>query len=238
MSPPVDLLDVAKVALSPDKLSPEEAETITDWEAIVSEILTGSVFGADRMDYLLRDSHHTGVEYGRFDQHRLIDTIRILPAPPADDRQKRSDELTLGVEAGGLQTAESLLLARYFMFKQVYYHRVRRIYDLHLMDFLKAWLPGGRFATDVASHLALSDPKVISAIQDAAADAALPGHDAAHRMLTRSHYRRVYEPRPHDMHVTSDPGLAVYEALCSELGAENVKRDVSHDVGGIGSDLM
>ena len=96
MSPPVTLQDVAKVALSPDNLSPEEAESLTDWEAIVSEILTGSVFGADRMDYLLRDSHHTGVEYGRFDQHRLIDTIRILPAPPADDRKKRSSELTLG----------------------------------------------------------------------------------------------------------------------------------------------
>ncbi len=97
MSPPMTLQDVAKVALSPDNLSPEEAESLTDWEAIVSEILTGSVFGADRMDYLLRDSHHTGVEYGRFDQHRLIDTIRILPAPPADDRKKRSSELTLGV---------------------------------------------------------------------------------------------------------------------------------------------
>ena len=102
------------------------------------------MFGADRMDYLLRDSHHVGVAYGRYDLHRLIDTIQILPAPPADDcESSQSGELTLGVELGGLQTAESLLLARYFMFKQVYFHHVRRIYDLHLLDFLKLWLPNG-----------------------------------------------------------------------------------------------
>lgn len=136
MSPPIRPEDVVKIAVSPAVLSEAEAESMDDWKAIVSEIISGAVFGADRMDYLLRDSHHTGVAYGRFDHYRLIDTIRILPAPPMDDReQSQVDELTLGVEEGGLQTAEALLLARYFMFKQVYLHHVRRIYDLHLLDF-------------------------------------------------------------------------------------------------------
>ena len=39
----------------------------SNWEAILSEIVVGDVFGADRMDYLLRDSHHAGVAYGRFE---------------------------------------------------------------------------------------------------------------------------------------------------------------------------
>ena len=32
-----------------------------------------------RMDYLLRDSHHTGVAYGKLDHYRLVNTLRILP---------------------------------------------------------------------------------------------------------------------------------------------------------------
>ena len=235
MSPPILPQDVAKVAISPGELTPEEAESLTDWEAIVAEILTGQVFGADRMDYLLRDSHHTGVAYGRFDQHRLIDTIGILAVPPSapsdDDAEPPSTELTLGVEAGGLQTAESLLLARYFMFKQVYFHHVRRIYDLHLMDFLKSWLPNGRFDVDPESHLALSDPKVTAAIQDVSLDTEHPAHDAARRLLTRQHFRRVYSPLPAHSDICADPGAAVFRALCDEFGSDNLKHDVNYDRG-------
>src|SRR5207249_3914087 len=82
-------------------------------------------------DYLLRDSLHTGVAYGRFDHHRLIQTMRILPpAPdlagaeeaPTGEEAARS---TLGVVRGGLESAEGLLVARYFMFSQVYFHWTR-----------------------------------------------------------------------------------------------------------------
>ena len=77
---------------------------LDEWESILSEIITGDVFGADRMDYLLRDSYHTGVAYGKFDHYRLIDTMRILPKEGMDDSQKRtygSEEPVLGIEEGG-----------------------------------------------------------------------------------------------------------------------------------------
>ena len=67
---------VAKIAVGPKHYS---QEPFTDWETILSEIITGNAFGVDRMDYLLRDSLHSGVAYGRFDHFRLIDTLRILP---------------------------------------------------------------------------------------------------------------------------------------------------------------
>ncbi|MDV7389865.1 hypothetical protein RZS08_00870, partial [Arthrospira platensis SPKY1] len=67
------------------------------------------------MDYLLRDSHHAGVAYGRFDHYRLIDTLRILPMPPSGEGEGQG-EPALGVEEGGIQSAEALMLARYFMF--------------------------------------------------------------------------------------------------------------------------
>ena len=99
------------------------------------------------MDYLLRDSYHTGVEYGKFDHNRLITTLRILPS-----RHHESDEPVLGLEAGGLESSEGLMIARHFMYKQVYLHTIRRVYDIHLKDYLKSWLPGKMFSIELKNH--------------------------------------------------------------------------------------
>ncbi len=40
----------------------------------------------------------------------------------------------LGCERGGLESTEALMLARYFMFAQVYYHKTRLVYNEHLKD--------------------------------------------------------------------------------------------------------
>ena len=140
MTPPLMPIHVAKIAVGPERMKGVE---FSNWEALLFEIISGDALGVDRMDYLLRDSHHAGVAYDKFDHHRLVDTMRILP----DSQQ--ADEPALGVESGGIHSAEALLLARYFMFMQVYYHRVRVAYDFHLQQFLRAWLPGGRFSTDM-----------------------------------------------------------------------------------------
>ncbi|BBB90486.1 HD domain protein [Methylomusa anaerophila] len=76
MTPPLRTQDIVKLAVGPKEL---RNETFTDWEAILAEIIVGDAFGVDRMDYLLRDSHHAGVVYGKFDHYRLIDTLRLLP---------------------------------------------------------------------------------------------------------------------------------------------------------------
>jgi HD superfamily phosphohydrolase len=59
--------DVAKLALGPKKFGPKKhrIESFNEWEAILAEIIVGDAFGADRMDYLLRDSYHAGVAYGK-----------------------------------------------------------------------------------------------------------------------------------------------------------------------------
>jgi HD superfamily phosphohydrolase len=87
MTPPLRTEDVVKIALGP-----KEAKGLrfTTWESILAEIIVGDGFGADRMDYLLRDSYHAGVSYGRFDHYRLIDTMRILPPPPRDNKTDAS----------------------------------------------------------------------------------------------------------------------------------------------------
>ncbi len=67
---------VAKLALGakqfgPKNLFPTEDPITPIQEAILAEIIVGDAFGVDRMDYLLRDSYHAGVAYGRVRVHFL-----------------------------------------------------------------------------------------------------------------------------------------------------------------------
>ena len=78
---------------------------------------------------LLRDSLYCGVQYGQYELDRIIDTITLYDETP-------DNALRLGIEYGGIHAIEGFILARYFMFTQVYFHRVRRAYDLILTDFI------------------------------------------------------------------------------------------------------
>lgn len=221
LQPPLIHTHVEKLAVGPKRAPDLE---FSDWEEILSEIVVGDAFGVDRMDYSLRDSHHAGVAYGKFDHHRLVDSLRILPAMH-DSRGDRSFKPELGIEEGGIQSAEALAFARYFMYSQVYFHRVRRIYDIHLMDFLKAWLPGGRFPVDVEKHLALTDSDIVEALWRAAFDRNEPLYELARRVVRRGHFQLVYERSPEDTKRTPNPGDRVYRELAKEYDRRFLRRD-------------
>ncbi len=215
----VDPLDIAKLAVGPEKLT---GELFTTWEALLSEIIVGDAFGADRMDYLLRDSLHAGVAYGRFDHFRLADTVRILPVPGMQGES--SLEPQLGVEQGGLRSAEALLLARYFMFNQVYFHPVRRIYDLHLQDFLSAWLSNGQFPVSVSRHLRMTDNEVLTAMARAARESGSKGHDPARRIFRREHFKLLWEHEATNLQTNPDAGDVIFGAAVAEFGNDTVRR--------------
>jgi hypothetical protein len=225
MRPKPEPDDVVKLALGPRKVEKLKLELAFDpWQAILAEIIVGDVFGADRIDYLLRDSLHTGVAYGRFDHNRLIETLRIIPGAPEGGDGHGDADPQLGCERGGLESAEALMLARYFMFAQVYYHPARLAYNEHLKDFLAAWLPEGHFPTDIDGHLSRADSEVLVAIRSAAADSAAPGHDAARRIVEREHFRIAYSRRPDDIGPATE---AIARATAEEFGAESVRYSAS-----------
>jgi len=220
MVPPLEPEHIVKLAVGARKATDLE---FSKWEAILSEIIVGDSFGVDRIDYLLRDSHHTGVAYGKFDHYRLIDELRILPTVEGPT------EPALGVNAGGIYSAEALALARYFMFSQVYYHPIRLIYDHHLKDFLSAWLATGTllkegvFPIDVEGHLSMTDDEVNSALRKAAADPMAPGHHPACCIMKHKHFKVLYEKNPQDAKVHSSPGEAIANAAQSKFGSEAVR---------------
>ncbi|WP_354697173.1 hypothetical protein DSM112329_02803 [Paraconexibacter sp. AEG42_29] len=201
------------------------------WIEIVKEIITGDAFGADRMDYLLRDSYHAGVAYGRFDHLRLIESLRILLPARAGGKDGQSAAPTLGITEGGIHAAEALLLARYFMFSQVYLQRTRRIYDVHLVDFLKAWLGEAGYSIDLEPHLAMTDNEVLSAIGEAARNPRLPGHVHARRITDRQHFRSVYTPTTEDLVRNAAGAKQLSEAIAETFGAEHVRYSSERKAG-------
>jgi HD superfamily phosphohydrolase len=144
---------------------------------------------ADRMDYLLRDSLHIGVAYGHYDSRRLLNTIRAVEMPqPKGEELKQG--LRLGVTEGGTHAAEALVLARYFMFTQVYFHKTRVAYDHHLRHTLAELLPDGVFPTPepgmLKSYLGWDDWKVLGLLAEG------KGGEHGERLRQRNHYREVY----------------------------------------------
>lgn len=219
MTPPLRVEDIVKLAVGQKKL---EGTKFSDWEAVLSEIIIGDAFGVDRIDYLLRDSHHAGVAYGKFDHFRLIDTLRILPKSNDGDG---SIEPALGVQEGGLHSAEALLLARYFMYTQVYFHPVRRIYDIHLRDFLLGFLKQGKFPTDIYELRKINDNNVLSEIWQAVLDENHVQHEIAQRIVMRGHFRKLYDKNPEDLSRNPHIGQVIFEQTEKFFGKDNIRRD-------------
>jgi len=217
--PPIDPEDVIDVAWDVKKRVRTQPDTsLSPWKTLLNEIICGNTFGADRIDYLLRDSWHAGVAYGRFDPDRLITGLTALIDPS-------NEEIALGLDIGAIHAAEALLLARYFMYTQVYFHDVRRVYDLHLKEFLQAWLPDGKFPSDWQKLMELTDHEVLVAMRKAAADATDRHHELASRLLARKHFRTVYELV--STHKKKRPTFfqELLEAAQDEFGEENILAD-------------
>ena len=88
--------------------------------------LVSSQLDVDRMDYLLRDSLMTGAKYGLYDLEWIINALQI------DEGEDR-----IFVAARGVFAVEEYLQARYYMFRQVYFHRTLRSAEAVLRSALQ-----------------------------------------------------------------------------------------------------
>lgn len=155
--------DIIKMALQEGELREFCPHlTLSPWEKVLSQVITEDNFGADRMDYLIRDAQYTGVGYGHFDYHQLVDTLRILPDT------KKEAALTIGVDISGIQSVESLWIARYFMHSRVYHHSKCRIFTHHMRRFALSYYAKKGFPSEISGYLRELDATLISALHDAA----------------------------------------------------------------------
>lgn len=126
-----------------------------------------STMDADQIDYLMRDSHYTGVAYGAIDLPRLLHTIAI----------HKGD---IVVHKKGVPALEGILVARALMFSSVYLHRAVRITDLMLAH--------------VVGHLPKAMLKDVLRMTDSELIELLRHHDAHTReCATLIMYRKMFK---------------------------------------------
>jgi HD superfamily phosphohydrolase len=87
-------------------------------KAFLDQIIRSAV-DVDKLDFVVRDTYHTGAEYGYVDIFRLIHALDVL-------------EENLAVDLGALSALESLIIARIESFKSIYFHRVGRAAQIML----------------------------------------------------------------------------------------------------------
>ena len=165
----------------------------------LAQIVSGEL-DVDKMDYLLRDSLYCGVRYGVYDLDRLIDTLVPVVDPS-------SGETSLGVEAGGVHAVEALILARYYMFTQVYFNVTGKAMEHHLTEWLR---DAGRYwPKDPAAFLAEDDHSVLAAMRTS-------DNVHARAVVDRAHFPLAFETREHP----TATQRAAFEAVVPELEAE------------------
>ncbi len=163
----------------------------------------------DKMDYLLRDSKFCGVSYGKYDLERFISTLTVY---------KTSSMMKLAIEKGGIQALEEFVLARYFMFIQVYFHKTRRYFDKQLVRALKAVLPHGRYPEALEEFLQWDDNLAMVKMKQSHNPDVRP-------FLDRKTMTCVYETPVHARAAETDNFSIIYNRLKDICGEQHILVD-------------
>lgn len=124
---------------------------LSDKHLITLHSFLDNFIDADKLDYLERDSLNCGVHYGMFDRQGLVNNLVIV-------KDKRGIE-SLGIKYEGVQALEGFILARYYMFSQVYLHPIERINRYLFCEEMTRLLPDGKYPDDVRKFLKYDDSK-------------------------------------------------------------------------------
>ncbi|EDM78839.1 hypothetical protein PPSIR1_32612 [Plesiocystis pacifica SIR-1] len=185
-------------------------------------------FDVDRCDYLMRDSHMTGVRYGLLDLDWLLASLRLyLPAG--------ASAATLAVDgAKGLTAVEGFFLARFYMYRQVYLHKAvraaevmlrglfRRLHELHdagesvpgTPDALAAMFRGAQLSTE--DYISLDDALLETAMWHYAR-----GDDPVLRGLSQGlRERKLFKSVRVRDEVSDEEVRARIDPLVAELGLD------------------
>lgn len=132
-----DRCDIAQILNSEGVDISEIGKIITGEtnNTVYHQLLHSSV-DADRMDYLLRDSAAAGVNYGLIDLDYLIRLLKIGQGELIYPDGHKIEEKFVGVNSKGIHVLEHYLMARYFSYAQITYHRTTSAYEWLAEDII------------------------------------------------------------------------------------------------------
>ncbi|MGA2767666.1 MAG: HD domain-containing protein [Candidatus Bathyarchaeia archaeon] len=150
-------------------------------KAFLDQIISSGV-DVDKLDFIVRDTYHTGAEYGFIDIFRLIHTLDVL-------------EGNLAVDLGALSALESLIIARIESFRSIYFHRVGRAAQIMLaiaMEKANDELGLTSFKTP-EEYLAMDDYTVWTMLKNCKKSSGIIRDLERRKMLKCAYERTFYE---------------------------------------------
>lgn len=150
-------------------------------KAFLDQIISSAV-DVDKQDFIVRDTHHTGAEYGFIDIFRLIHTLDVM-------------EGNLAVDVGALSALESLIIARIESFKSIYFHRAGRAAQIMLalaMEKANAELRLTSFKTP-EEYLAMDDYTVWTKLKNCKKSSGIIRNLERRKLLKCAYERTFYE---------------------------------------------
>lgn len=177
-----------------------------DYGPLLSQLVSGEL-DADRMDYLLRDSFYTGVNYGKFDEQWLLNNLGFHVV---DDRA------CLALSHRAIFAFEDFLLSRYHMFVSVYYHHTSIGLDTMLTRFIEEQPDAFEFPCTCEAYVSFDDVAFWALLRASS-------NRWARRIVERDHYKRILE-----LHADHDVDLAGLQAALRSAGIDHfISRDES-----------
>jgi HD superfamily phosphohydrolase len=176
--------------------------------AFLDQVISSAV-DVDKQDFIVRDTFHTGAEYGFIDVFRLIHALDVL------------DE-NLAVELGALSALESFIIARIESFKSIYFHRVGRAAQIMLataMEKANEELELTKFKTP-EEYLTMDDYTVWTALKNCEKSRSIIEDLERRRMLKCAYERTFYEK---DTMISNIFGREAYR--------RQVQTEIAHEAG-------
>jgi HD superfamily phosphohydrolase len=150
-------------------------------KAFMDQIVSSAV-DVDKQDFIVRDTHHTGAEYGFIDIFRLIHALDVLGE-------------NLAVDLGALSALESLLIARIESFKSIYFHRVGRAAQIMMalaMENANEELGLTEFKTP-EEYMAMDDYTVWTMLKECKKSSKIISNLEGRKLLKCAYERTFYE---------------------------------------------
>lgn len=175
-------------------------------------LISGSI-DLDKLDYLRRDAFMCGVSYGEIDVDRLLNALAIV-------RDPETDAPRIGMIEKGLSALESLLFAKYQMYRNVYWHHGVRSATVMYKRLVADALDAGTL--DARTLAGFTDEGLLHALEARAPNRLLES------LRARRLYKRALECPAADLAgddaewIADDPKLtaAVENQLADELRLE------------------
>ncbi|MDP2631626.1 MAG: HD domain-containing protein [Candidatus Uhrbacteria bacterium] len=184
---------------------------------ILKSLISGEV-DCDRMDYLLRDSYYCGVAYGNFDVDWLISSLGI---------SEYNGQLILTLNENGVRAFEDMLLARYHMIDQVYFHKTEAGFVHYLQKAIEEGEIDLKIPTDPYLYADMRDAQVIEMLFSAAK--LEPNYWSSH-LMQRIPAKRIL--RLHDASPKDIATLEKLKSMCNSAGVNwfthSAKNQLSH----------